>query len=178
MNEFLTILIIGIALSMDAFSIALSMGTLGNLHKNKIFLSTSVGIMHFIMPLLGLRLGTFVITEYNLNPSFIAGLILIILGLKSLIEIFKKDFKEIELNIIGVFLFAFSVSVDSFSTGIGLNAITSNHLLSFIIFSFCSATFTYLGLILGKYLKNRLNNYANIIGIAILITMGLIYLCK
>ena len=47
----LSIFLIGLALSMDAFSISLSIG-LNNISKLKrIFIPIIVGIMHFIMPL-------------------------------------------------------------------------------------------------------------------------------
>ena len=53
MKEILNILLIGIALSMDTFSLSLGVGTY-NLEKKKcLTLSLLVGLMHFIMPLLG-----------------------------------------------------------------------------------------------------------------------------
>ena len=63
----LSIFFIGIALSMDAFSIALSIGT-NNLSKKSIGLTiTLVGLMHFIMPQLGLMLGNQVYNFININ---------------------------------------------------------------------------------------------------------------
>ena len=62
----LSIFFIGIALSMDAFSIALSIGT-NNLSKKSIVLTiTLVGLMHFIMPQLGLMLGNQVYNFINI----------------------------------------------------------------------------------------------------------------
>ena len=57
---FLTILLIGISLSMDAFSLALVYGIIGMNHKQKIILSLIVAMYHFIMPLIGLSFGTFI----------------------------------------------------------------------------------------------------------------------
>ena len=58
MSSFFTILLIGISLSMDAFSLALIYGMQGIQAKSKINLSLIVGIYHFIMPLIGLSFGT------------------------------------------------------------------------------------------------------------------------
>ena len=58
MSSFLTILLIGISLSMDAFSLALVYGIQGMSKRDKIFLSLIVGVYHFIMPLIGLTFGT------------------------------------------------------------------------------------------------------------------------
>jgi len=178
MKEFFTVLVIGIALSMDAFSMALSIGTFGLKEKKEVILSLSVGIMHFIMPLLGFKLGYFIINHYELNATFFAGLILMILSIKSSAEMLKNKEKNFNLNFIGTILFAFSVSIDSFSTGIGLNGLSEKYFLSALMFSLCSFSFTYLGLILGKYIKSKIKDYASFIGILILLIMGLIYMCK
>ena len=50
MQELLSILIIGIALSMDTFSLSLSVGTLKITNKKAVFLASIVGCMHFFMP--------------------------------------------------------------------------------------------------------------------------------
>jgi hypothetical protein len=55
--EILSLILIGIGLSMDAFSLALCYGVL-NLEKAKIrLLSLIVGSFHFFMPLFGMLLG-------------------------------------------------------------------------------------------------------------------------
>ena len=114
----LSIFFIGIALSMDAFSIALSIGT-NNLSKKSICLTiTLVGLMHFIMPQLGLMLGNQVYNFININPKFIISVILYYL---IIVMYFDKSSKNVNIeSFINIFLFAFSVSIDSFSVGIGL----------------------------------------------------------
>ena len=60
MYSFFTIVLIGISLSMDAFSLALVYGMIGMPYKKKIVLALIVGIYHFIMPLIGLLIGLFI----------------------------------------------------------------------------------------------------------------------
>ena len=71
------------------------------------------------------------------------------------IKIIRKDtkiyesFKKEEIVImkpLDIFLFALAVSIDSFSVGLTLNNINKNYLLSALIFSLISFSFTYLGL--------------------------------
>ena len=65
MDTFFTTLIIGISLSMDAFSLALIYGTQSISKKNKIILSIIVGIYHFVMPLLGVFLGNIILIYFK-----------------------------------------------------------------------------------------------------------------
>ena len=70
MNIFL-LLLIGICLSMDTFSLSLSLGTFNIVKKKCILFSCLVAMFHFIMPLLGVILGN----SINLSPSKINGIL-------------------------------------------------------------------------------------------------------
>lgn len=178
MQELITLFIIAIALSMDTFSLSLGLGT-SNFKTTKIIaFSTIVGIMHFVMPLIGVTLGNKVIEIFTINANFLLGIILIYLGINMFIEIFKKEEKISNFNLFNMLLFAIGVSIDSFSTGLGLSAITSNLVLSFFIFSIVSFTFTFMGLIIGKYANKLLGVYATIFGIIILIIIGFYHIFK
>ena len=158
---------------MDTFSISLGIGSF-NINKNKtLFLCTLVGIMHFLMPLLGASLGSKIILFLNINVNFLLGIILLFISIEMIIDLIKPSEKFFDLNVFNIFLVSLSVSLDSFSTGLGLSAITNNYILSGIIFSFCSFSFTFLGLIIGKYSNEKLGVYANIIGIILLLILGL-----
>lgn len=77
-----------------------------------------------------------------------------------------------------MFLFAFGVSIDAFSTGLGLNAITNNIYLAMLIFSATSFSFTLLGLNIGKFASKKLGKKASILGFLILIILGLYHIFK
>ena len=178
MSILISLFLIGISLSMDTFSISLSIGTF-NISKNKmLFLSTIVGIMHFFMPLFGSILGSKIITFLNVNVNFLLGIILLFIGIEMLFDLIKDDDKSFDLNIINMFLISISVSLDSFSTGLGLSAITNDVILSGIIFSFCAASFTFMGLLIGKYSQEKLGNYATILGIVLLFILGIFHIFK
>jgi len=176
MKEFLTLFVIAIALSMDTFSLSLGIGT-SNLSKRKCFLfSILVGAFHFFMPLLGTLLGKKLVSFFMLKSDFLLGAILIYLAITMFIEIIHPDEKEKKMNIVNMLLLSLSVSIDSFSTGIGLSAITTNMLLAVIIFSSVSFCFTYSGLLIGKYANRLLGTYATIFGALLLIVIGLFHL--
>ena len=177
MSSFFTILLIGISLSMDAFSLALVYGMQGMTPKQKILLSIIVGIYHFIMPLIGLSFGT-ILTNINLiSIDIIASLILIYIGVDLIISNSKKE-DRMEVTKTGFLIFGLSVSLDSLTVGIGLKAITSSCLLSSIVFSLSSLIFTYLGLILGNIIGNKIGSYSKLTGGIILISIAIIMFIK
>ena len=173
MSSFFTILLIGISLSMDAFSLALVYGMQGMTKKQKIFLSIIVGIYHFIMPLIGLIFGTILDNINLISIDIIATLILIYIGIDLIISNSKKE-DRLEITKIGFLIFGLSVSIDSLTIGIGLKAITNNYLISSIIFSLTSLIFTYLGLTLGNIIGNKIGSYSKIIGGSVLIIIAIL----
>lgn len=173
MSSFFTILIIGISLSMDAFSLALIYGMQGIKQKNKIYLSIIVGIYHFIMPLIGLMFGTILDNINLISIDIIASIILIYIGIDLIISNYKKE-ERLEINKLGFIIFGLSVSIDSLTVGIGLKALTDNYLISSIIFCLSSLIFTYLGLILGNIIGSKIGKYSKLIGGIILIIIAII----
>ena len=178
MNELVTLLLIAIGLSMDAFSLALGYGTLNLKNQDNIRISVFVGLFHFFMPLIGLLIGNYIVNTLRISPKLIMGTILLFISLEMFIELIKPEKKNFSTTLIGLLLFSLSVSLDSFSTGIGLNAITDKYFLSSIIFCIISASITYIGLVLGKYSTKYLGKYAKIIGIILLTAIAIVNLCQ
>lgn len=175
MNTLLTTILVGISLSMDAFSLALAYGTSGLTKKNIYLLSTIVGIYHFFMPIIGLLFGNFIQEYLIFNINLIVSLIFSIIGIEMIISSFKKEELNISNNLLGFLLFGLSVSIDSLTTGIGLSVINNNYLECSSVFMLTSSIFTYLGLILGNKLNNKLGSISTIIGGIILILLAIYY---
>ena len=173
MSSFFTILIIGISLSMDAFSLALIYGIQGMTKNEKIYLSLIVGIYHFIMPLIGLIFGTILSNINLISIDIVAMLILIYIGIDLIISNSKKE-ERLEISKIGFLIFGLSVSIDSLTIGIGLKAITNNFFLSSITFSLTSLIFTYLGLSIGNIIGSKIGSYSKILGGIILIIIAIL----
>lgn len=173
MNTFFTTLMVGISLSMDAFSLALGYGTQGLSKKNEIILSMIVGIYHFIMPLIGLFFGNIIFSYFIFNVNFLVAIIFGIIGIEMIISSIKDENVQVFLSLGGFLLFGLSVSIDSLTTGIGLRAINDNYLEVSSIFMICSGLFTYLGLKLGNRLSDRFGKYATFCGGLILIILAI-----
>ena len=176
MIELLSLFSIGVALSMDTFSLSLSIGTLGLKHKKIMQISFIVGIMHFIMPLLGLLLGKQILKLLFINPRYLVSIILFLIAFLMIKDLLWPKEEAIDLKLIGVILFALSVSFDSFTTGIGLSALTSNFFMAALILAGCSFTFTFLGLTIGKYSQQKWGQTATMFGIALLFIIGILHL--
>ena len=171
------LIIISISLSMDAFSLAIIYGT-SEIEKKMInLLSTMVGIFHFFMPILGSIVGVFLIKSFILNSDLLIGIIFAILACDMLFGI--KDLDNSKISITGIYqalLFAFSVSIDSFSMGMGLGLHEENIILCGLLFSIFSFLFTKLGLDFGRKLTIKFGKFANIVGSIILLILGIKYL--
>ena len=161
---------------MDAFSLSLLYGTEGIQKKEKIILSIIVGIYHFIMPLVGLSIGSFITSKIIFNPDIIIGIILCLIAVEMLMSSFKEKEEKFLLSIPGFLMFGLSVSIDSLTTGIGLPAITNNCILTCIIFSITSLFFTFLGLNLGNILNQKYGKISTIVGGFMLLILGIIYI--
>ena len=176
--EILTIIIIAISLSMDAFSLAILYGTLNITKKDILLLSITVGIYHFIMPQIGNLFGILILKIIKIETNIIVALIFTIIGIQMIVELFKEEKETFPLKISQMILFGFAVSIDSFSVGIGLNAITNKNILASSIFSIISFLFTYVGLKTGKYINEKIGKISTLIGGIIIIIFALLYLFK
>lgn len=165
---------IALGISMDAFTLAIAYGTT-NIKKIKIvLLSTLVGIFHYIMPYIGSKISSkfiFLITKSNYIISFIFLLIAL--------EMYKsrnEKSNQVLGNFLSLIIFAFTVSIDSFSVGLALGISEKNLNVAFLIFSIVSGLFTYIGLSLGNYLFKKYGNNSIFLGIIILILISIKYL--
>lgn len=176
MQSLVTIILVAIGLSMDAFSLSILYGTLGFTKRRVVGLSVVVGIFHFFMPLIGSMVGSALLNFLPVDQDLIVGIIFMVIA----IQMFCSTSKEEEImNIVGIgslLLFGFTVSIDSFSVGIGLSAISSNYLLVVSIFSIISTTFTFLGLMIGNKLNDKFGKVSTWIGSIILIVLAIIYM--
>ena len=164
---------IGIGLSMDAFSLSLSLGTTNPNIKSIIKTSVTIGIFHFFMPIIGYIIGLYFNTKIN-NSNIFTSIIFFILTY----EIYKNRNEE-ETSIltnINILLISLSVSIDSLSVGIALGLNNELIYLASTIFSIISFLFTYVGLILGKKLNSKYKNISTYIGIILLLIVALKYL--
>lgn len=175
MLELLIYFFIGISLSIDAFSVAISIGTTSPTTKQIVTLSTIVGIFHFIMPFIGITIGQLLLDKIMINVNYIIFSIFILLAVGIILE--KENESNItKISFIKCIIIAFVVSIDSLSVGIALGLSQASFYKAGMIFSIISSISTLIGLVLGKKTRAKYKEKAKYIGILMLIIVALKYL--
>ena len=176
--SFLTILLIAITLSMDAFTLSVSYGMFNLRKKEIIKISLLVGIFHFIMPFIGLNLGSIIYQIINIEEDLLIGIIFLILSIDLSFNLFKDDDLKGINSGVEMLLFSFAVSLDSLTVGIALKAIDDRIFLVTTTFMLVSAAFTFTGLLFGKLIKKVIGKKAEIFGIISLMSLAFYYIVK
>lgn len=175
MMQTLIYFFIGLSLSMDTFSLSLTIGTTSPSNKQIIKTALIVGLFHFIMPFLGSIIGNLFSNALFIKTNYITFLIFFVLAVQMYLNKDSEEKAEI-LNIFSIILFAISVSLDSFSVGIAFGITKESTIASGIIFSIVSALFTYYGLKLGKILTEKYKEKTTNLGIIMMFLIALKYL--
>ena len=119
-----TLLTIGMALGMDAFSLGIGLGARGLRWRDVGRLTILVAVMHVILPLVGIWLGDLLYLRFGGMIQKVAAIILMFLGAKMALEAWRRDDANapipISANLLALGVLAFSVSVDSLSVGFTL----------------------------------------------------------
>lgn len=173
-GELLTLSLMAFALGMDAFSVGLGMGMF-RLTKRHIFkIGVTIGVFHVWMPLLGMVGGRFLSDQFGAIAGYIGGLLLVLLG----IQMIWSSLSEDETSLItpvgkGLFIFALSVSIDSFSVGLTLGIYGAKTVLVLICFGAAAMALTWTGLLLGRKVQGWLGTYSEALGGSILLAFGI-----
>lgn len=170
------VFMIAVSLSMDAFSLSLAYGTLSMEKKDRNLLTLIVGIYHFVMPLLGMLSGDFILKFLPVSPNLLVFIVLTFIGVEMMMESFKQERAVAMKKLSEYLLFGFAVSLDSFSVGLGLKIIYSSPLISVSLFALSAAFFTFLGLFLGNVIHNHVGKISTFFGGLALIFLGITYL--
>src|SRR5574344_1421219 len=169
-------ILIAVALSMDTFSLSLSL----IMRRKKIYLYfiLLVSFMHFIFPIIGSIIGNMILNNMLISSNKLLGIIFILLFLKLYFDIKKGNNKPININLGIIFAMSIAVRMDSFITGIGLTRELQISFLPSLIFFITSGIFTLLGLYVGNFAKTNLGKITNNIGLFLLLLLAIIHICK
>lgn len=177
-GHLITILVMGIALGMDAFSLGVGIGLKGVRKLDVLKLSTVIALFHVLMPLGGMVTGYYVSGLLGGVATSAAGALLLLLGGHMVYSSLRGEAVQ-SINhrtFWGVLVFAMSVSVDSFSVGVSLGMFASHILLTVLTFGFFGGFMSVLGLMLGRRFSGRLGGYGEALGGAILFAFGILFL--
>ena len=193
------ILLLGIALSMDAFAVSITDGLIyQDINKKKaLFIALTFGIMQGLMPLIGywlVELVEFLVNEGSAGSAsnimalvvvWTAFALLLFLGLKMLIEGIidvkkKEEAKKARMfSYKEVLFFGLATSIDALGSGVALHSGLSNNITIFIHISVIiviTFVISLLGVLLGhkieKLLKGKVE-ITSIIGGCILLALAI-----
>lgn len=167
----LEILLIGLSLSMDAFSISIVLGLKENTLKAGVITSLFFGIFQFIMPIMGYYLGNILSNKIIDYHAFFSSFLLIIIGILMINE--KNTNTNSKLNFKELILLSIATSIDAFVIGISFSFLQIHIFLSSSIIGIITFMMCFLGYTLGHLFNKKAHQYANIIGGITLILIGI-----
>ena len=175
--NFLSILMVAVALALDAFSVSI---TAGLFNKKPDFgyyfrLSFHFGFFQFIMPVLGYFLGTYLGKYVRSVDHWIAFGLLIAIGIKMIYDSYSdsgfKKKKDPSRGFTLIFL-AIATSIDALAIGITLGILNKDVFFPSLVIGVVCMIFSVLGIVIGKTI-GKFFNRIEIFGGVILILIGL-----
>ena len=176
--SFVSIFLIALALSMDAFSVAMAIGAAGRGHASSsvIRLATAFGIFQFVMPILGWLLGKTVVSYIADYDHWIAFGLLVIVGIRIIKEYFDKDEKKRTKDPTkgwSLLILSIATSIDALAVGVSFAFFDVNIYYASAVIGIVCFIITALGMIFGKALSRILGKKAVLLGGIVLIAIGI-----
>jgi putative Mn2+ efflux pump MntP len=173
------LLIISLALSLDAFGVALSIGLDEEIKlKNKIGFVISFGFFQFLFSIIGAYAGVLFNTYIASVPKIVGGVLISVVGALMIREGFEDKEEDILLSVKMYFILGISVSIDAMVIGFTvLNNIQSAALVFkyTIIIGLVTLIVSSIAFIISRYLRKIeiVTKYADYIGGIILLIFGI-----
>lgn len=170
------IVLIGIGLAMDAFAVAICKG----LSMKKISLKkctiigTYFGMFQGIMPTIGFILGISFQEIITKVDHWIAFILLGVIGINMIKESFLNEDNNIndQVNLKTMLPLAIATSIDALAIGITFAFLKVNIFLATTIITITTYLISFIGVIIGNKLGNKLEKKAQIFGGTVLIVIG------
>lgn len=174
---FVEVLLIGIGLSMDAFSVSVCKGLIARKFSWKTALTCGLwfGFFQALMPLVGYFLGSQFEQYITAVDHWIAFGLLFLIGSNMIREAFSKEEESSDssLDFKTMLLLAIATSIDALAVGISFACIQVKIWSSVLIIGLTTFAFSVLGVKIGNVFGSKFEKSAEIIGGIILILIGL-----
>lgn len=176
---FIEVLLTGIALSMDAFAVAVCKGL--NMRKinynHTLIIALFFGGFQALMPLIGWLLGKQFESYIVSIDHWIAFVLLAFIGGKMIIEALKGDEEEcsscIKLDIKELFVLSVATSIDALAVGITFALIKVNIWGAITTIGLTTFVLSAIGVLVGNKFGSKYKNKAEFAGGIILCLIGL-----
>ena len=173
--SYISIILLAIALSIDACVVSFSYGitfTQKRL-KNALSLAICTGLFQGIMPTISYYLTGFVKSFVEPYAGLIVFLIFTYLGVKIILEAFDKEREQqLCIDFKCLILVGIATSIDAFSAGITLSLFGNHILKSALLITFVTFANSILGFVLGGKLKHLPTKGLEVFAGLLLIALG------
>ena len=177
--EFISILVIALGLSMDAFAVSITSGAAYKelRIKHAFRMALFFGGFQAFMPLIGALAGLSIKTYIQGLDHWIAFVILSAIGIKMIYEALKiSETKEESFNpanIAVLLTLSVATSIDALVVGITLSLVASNIINAVIIIGLVTFILSYAGVYIGKKIGHFFENKIETLGGLVLIALGI-----
>lgn len=174
--DFLPILAVSIALSLDCFTVGLAIGTASS--GNPVLKSLVVGIFfggfQAGMTLAGFAIGIFLTKTFPALPSWIAAILLLVIGIKMIIEgVCEETSRYDKYDIPVITVLAIATSIDAFAVGVAYSFLDLEIIVPAIVIGIVAFGISVIGVLSGRKLKDVIGESIVIVGGLILVGMAL-----
>jgi manganese efflux pump family protein len=179
----LEIMVLAIALAIDAFSVAASIGSRCCPRFGSLRLALSFGGFQGVMPLLGALAGSLLYVFVSKYDHWLAFGLLELVGIKMLYEGLRKKKEDVTCSTNGASFdpscgwsllgLSIATSIDAFGAGIVMQMRKTNLWLAAACIAITAFVLTYLGAKLGHQAEKRFGRAAEITGGLVLIALGI-----
>lgn len=173
----LEIIVLAIALSMDAFAVSIGLGVKQMEVKKFFALKVAIlfGFFQGFMPFIGYLAGIGLASFIESVDHWIAFVLLTIIGAKMIYESLGEPIED-EISIITnkvLLMLAIATSIDAMAAGFTLTLMTTSLITSVLIIGFITFIFSYFGVLIGSKGGDFLESKAELLGGIVLIGIGL-----
>ena len=169
------VIILAVALSMDAFAVSIGLGAKENIPKLALKAGLFFGIFQALMPFIGYLGGKGVLGWIAAYAHWIAFGLLALIGAKMIYEGLHEGIEQ-EISVITnkmMLILAIATSIDAMAAGFSLTLLDANPYIACIIIGITTFAFSWIGVLIGKKSGTWLESKAEIFGGTVLLLMGL-----
>ena len=171
------VLLLAIALSMDAFAVSIGLGAKNRQKTLSLGLMAGLyfGVFQGLMPFVGYMAGKGVLGWIESYAPWIAFILLALIGGKMLYESFAEGIEE---DIVAVthrvfLVLAIATSIDALAAGFTLTLLDVNPVIACLVIALTTFIFSFFGTFIGKQSGTWLESKAEFLGGVVLISIGL-----
>lgn len=177
MNEFLTLFVLAIGLSMDAFAVAVCKGLAMKKMswKNAAIVGAWFGGFQALMPAIGYFLGVSFAEKIKAVDHWIAFVLLAVIGGNMLREAFSKEEEETSaaLDVKTMLIMAVATSIDALAVGVTFAFLNQNMPLAVSLIGITTFALSMAGVKIGNVFGVKYKAKAEFTGGVILILLGI-----